>query len=147
MDKPIGHALELGIAFLLFASALTFFLMMQQRVLTLERAGELGVGEASQVNRTGDVYVSEPVTKGDLYFLLTDEDRLGTGNWLNESLYTSSSVGIEVFIEGTHFPSVTDYVGKRSLRTSLAGLTSDLYDPIFFVDGSGRLSEIHFTGR
>jgi len=147
MDKPIGHALELGLAFLLFASALSFFLMMQERVLTLERAGELGVQEASQVIRTGDAYVSEPVTKGDLYFLLTDEDRLGRGNWLNESLYTSSSVGIEIFIDGNHFPSVTDYGGKRSLRASLASLTSDLYDPTFLVDGSGKLSEIHFTGR
>lgn len=140
-------ALELGVAFLLFVSALTYFLTMQGQFLTLEKEGKSAVTEKGVATLAQGQRSHKPVTKARLYFLLTEEGQLGLGNWLREGIYEQREAGVQVYIDGTHFPSVTDYRGKKSLRAALANLGAETYTSVSVVDEEGRLKALYFTGR
>ena len=147
MDRSLGYLLEIGVAFMLFVFALSTFFGMQNNLMAFQQEGHTLVEQNKDVELSDVETTPRYLSKEALYFVLTENSHLGSGNWLGEGGYTSTSTGIDIYIDEVLYPVVSDYSGSKSLELALRGLTATEFEAAYVVDTSGVLMEIHYTGR
>lgn len=107
--------------------------------------GQIKLQDKIQVS---DRTTSEPIyTKAYLFYQLTESDHIGKGMELDQITSAYRTGELEIYINGVHYPFVTDYMGIRSLTLALRGISSHTFKVKEQVNEEGQIVRLYYIGQ
>ena len=142
----MDRLLELGFGFMIFILALSVFFQMDGKTTNYMKAADAHLQFNRQMVKSTVETEHLEVSKGILFFMLTDPDNKGKNQKMGDETYIIDKSGaLDIVIDGTLFPIVTDYTGMQSLRRAMIHLGPDTYRPRITVDHQGKIIGITYT--
>jgi len=146
MNENMDRVLELGLGFMIFIIAISIFFRMDGKTTDYMKVADAHLQFNRHIVVSSDVTEHIEISKGTLYFILTDVDHKGKNQKMGDEFYFIDNSGaLDIRIDGRQFPIATDYVGIQSLRTALDHLGSYRYTPEIMVDDQDKIIGITYT--
>jgi type III secretory pathway component EscV len=146
MHDNLDRVLELGFGFMIFILALSVFFRMDGKTTNYMKVADDHLQFNRQMVKSTVETMNKEVSRGTLFFMLTDLDNKGKNQKMGDETYLIDNSGaLDIVIDGTLFPIVTDYAGIQSLRVVMDNLESHTYTPEITVDHRGKIKSIAYT--